>query len=282
MKTYFLSLLIVLYVVIAPGLGNLDVQAEGAEQLEQAPATGAATLVSLNDQRASLQQLYREQIQTYESEYRQFSLAKSQLQQFDTLASLENAVAATRAVFISRDELLLTYLDQLVLELNNNPSYEAGINQELAAKISQLRTELSSFNQLVINSQDRQAIAERAAGFIPIAAQIQEYSTRTRIVLLLGRLNSSAGTAQQLTAAVKQDHVANPVSAVKQGERQRAYQELSAADESVHQAWDKMLLAYTGAKVIRGDTYADVAVLAGPVQAGLIRWYTLLEQTARL
>ncbi|MCA9372647.1 hypothetical protein KC921_00945 [Candidatus Woesebacteria bacterium] len=282
MKTAFLSLLIFVCLLIAPGLVTPNAQAQVVEQLEQAPASGTATLVSLDDQRAALQQLYREQIQAYQTAYRQFSLAKSQLQQFETLASLEGAVAASRSVFISRDELLLTYLDQLLLELNNSPSYEEGANQELVAKISQLRSELTAFNQLVTNSQDRQAIAERAEGFIPIAAQIQEYSTRTRIVLLLGRLNASAGTAQQLTIAVKQDHEANPVSAVKQGERQRAYQELTTADDIVHKAWDKMVSAYVDAGVIRENTYADVAILASPVQASLLRWYTLLEQTAKL
>lgn len=245
-------------------------------------STEVPSEVNIEIERQALKALYREQIQAYQSSYRKFSLAKTQFQKLATLASLEEAVTSTREVFSSRNTVLITYLDQLFLELKVNPSYDDEIRQEYLNKITQLRTELVSFNQLVLNSQDRQALAQRAEGFIPLGTELQAISVQTRKLLFLGKFRSSAGMAQQLTEEIKASHEANPVSALKQGERQRAYQELSSADAVVQAAWDKTVLQYKNEKDFSNQAYTAFIATLSPLQSGLIRWYTLLEQAAQL
>jgi hypothetical protein len=237
---------------------------------------------NIEDERQALKALYRDQIQAYQNSYRNFSLAKTQFQNLATLASLEEAVLSTREVFSARNIVLITYLDQLFLELTVNPSYDEEIRQEYLNKIKQLRAELVTFNQLVINSQDRQALAERAVGFIPLGTELQAISVQTRKLLFLGKFRSSAGMAQQLTQEIKASHEANPVSALKQGERQRAYQELTSADAVVQTAWDKSVLQYQTEEDFSNQAYTAFIVTLSPLQSGLIRWYTLLEQAAQL
>ncbi len=238
--------------------------------------------VDTETKRQALKALYREQIQAYQTNFRKFSLAKTQFQNLATLASLEEAVLSTREVFSSRNIVLITYLDQLFLELAVNPSYDEEIRQTYLNKITQLRAELVSFNQLVLNSQDRQALAERAVGFIPLGAELQAISVQTRKLLFLGKFRSSAGMAQQLTLEIKASHEANPVSALKQGERQRAYQELNSADTVVQTAWDKSVLQYQTDEDFSNQAYTAFIVTLSPLQSGLIRWYTLLEQASQL
>ncbi len=247
-----------------------------------AESVEVTTEENIEDERQALKTLYREQIQAYQNSYRKFSLAKTQFQNLATLASLEEAVLSTREVFSSRNIVLITYLDQLFLELTVNPSYDEEIRQEYLNKIKQLRAELVTFNQLVLNSQDRQALAERAVGFIPLGTELQAISVQTRKLLFLGKFRSSAGMAQQLTQEIKTSHEANPVSALKQGERQRAYQELTSADTVVQTAWEKSVLQYQTDEDFSNQAYTAFIVTLSPLQSGLIRWYTLLEQAAQL
>ena len=258
------------------------VTAQTQEATDSATSVANTTDVITEAERQSLKSLYREQIQAYQNSYRKFSLAKTQFQNLATLASLEEAVLSTREVFSSRNIVLITYLDQLFLELTVNPSYDEEIRQEYLNKIKQLRAELVTFNQLVLNSQDRQALAERAVGFIPLGTELQAISVQTRKLLFLGKFRSSAGMAQQLTQEIKTSHEANPVSALKQGERQRAYQELTSADTVVQTAWEKSVLQYQTDEDFSNQAYTAFIVTLSPLQSGLIRWYTLLEQAAQL
>ena len=258
------------------------VTAQTQEATDSATSVANTTDVITEAERQSLKSLYREQIQAYQNSYRKFSLAKTQFQNLATLASLEEAVLSTREVFSSRNIVLITYLDQLFLELTVNPSYDEEIRQEYLNKIKQLRAELVTFNQLVLNSQDRQALAERAVGFIPLGTELQAISVQTRKLLFLGKFRSAAGMAQQLTQEIKTSHEANPVSALKQGERQRAYQELTSADTVVQTAWEKSVLQYQTDEDFSNQAYTAFIVTLSPLQSGLIRWYTLLEQAAQL
>ncbi len=88
--------------------------------------------------------------------------------------------------------------------------------------------------------------------------------------------------AQQLTQEVKSAHEQNPVSALKQGERQRAYQELTSIEAVVQTAWDTSVTAYNKEASNNADGYSRFIVTLSPIQTGLIRWYTLLEQTSQL
>lgn len=259
----------------------------GLAQVQASDATGSSPMINdskvdLEQQRQSLRDTYRAEIQAYQASYRKFALAKAQFQKLETLASLEEAVASTREVFIARNAVLLTYLDQLNFELQFNPSYDDEIKQTTLNKIADIKNNLLTYDQLVINSQDRQALAERATGFIPIGDEIRQLSDQTRKLVFLGKFRASAGLAQQLTQEVKDLQAQNPVSALKQGERQRAYQELASADTVVQTAWQKSVLAYQNRRDYSNETYTTFIATLTPLQSALIRWFTLLEQTMKL
>ena len=254
----------------------------------QVPTDAVATQIEssqsidIESQRQVFRQQYRIQIQAYQEMYRQFSVVKSQFQKLETLASLEEAIVGTREVMRARDELLIAYLDLLYFELQVSPSYQEETKQEFLNRITQLKNNLVTFNQLVLNSQDRQAIAERVVGFVALGEELQELSFQTRKIIFLGKFRASAGMAQQLTQEVKNTHEQFPVSALKQGERQRAYQELDSIETVVQSAWDKSILAYSDEKSYYADSYSRFVVTLSPIQTGLIRWYALLEQSSQL
>lgn len=255
-------------------------------QSDEVQATAAVVQVesstAIDEQRQQLKDTYRTQILEYQKLYREFSLSKAEFEQLQTLASLEKAVTSTRDVFRARDELLITYVQQLAFELAASPNYTDANTIAVTNQLQQLEQDLNAHLQLVINSQDRQALTERADSFVALADSLQALSAQTRIAILLGRFRASAGLVQQLTADVKQAHLDNPVSAIDQGERQRAYQELSTVEASVQTAWSKSTKIYDDAEKFSAGTYTDFVVSLGPVQSGLLRWYTLLEEAAQL
>lgn len=281
-----LSLLFLAFLIVIPttvSAQEILVNSENVEVLVQEPSVAPKLSdEEIENERVRLRGVYKEQILQYQTAYRQFSLTKADFKKLDTLASLEKAIIATREAYRSRNELLLTYIDQLLLELYHTPSFEQATTSEYVNRFLQLKIEVGRYNQLVINSQDRQALRERADGFIPIAKEIQELSHKARIQLLLGKLRSSSGLAQQITQEVKDAHASNPVSATKQAERQRAYQELTAADAAVEEAWTNSLTELGKIKVYSADTYATFIATLNPIQSRLLRWYSLLDQASQL
>ncbi len=257
------------------------VQAQTQEATSSSPISNEPQ-IDLEQQRQSLRETYRQEIQAYQNSYRKFTLAKAQFQKLETLASLEEAVTSTREVFVARDAVLLTYLDQLNFELQVNPSYDDEVKLTTLNKIAEIKNNLLIFHQLVINSQDRQALAERATGFIPIGEEIRQLSDQTRKLIFLGKFRASAGLAQQLTQEVKDLQAQNPVSALKQGERQRAYQELESADAVVQSAWQKSVQTYQKQGDYSNETLTTFIATLTPLQSALVRWFILLEQTMKL
>lgn len=256
-------------------------QAQTQEATSSSPISNEPQ-IDLEKQRQLLRETYRQEIQAYQNSYRKFTLAKAQFQKLETLASLEEAVTSTREVFVARDAVLLTYLDQLNFELQVNPSYDDEVKLTTLNKIAEIKNNLLIFHQLVINSQDRQALAERATGFIPIGEEIRQLSDQTRKLIFLGKFRASAGLAQQLTQEVKDLQAQNPVSALKQGERQRAYQELESADAVVQSAWQKSLQTYQKQGDYSNETFTTFIATLTPLQSALVRWFILLEQTMKL
>lgn len=248
----------------------------------QLPSLSELQPLAYQQERDSLRSLYRDQIQAYQLAYRQYTLDKAQYEQLQTLAALDALVVSTRAALQRRAEVLTTYVDLLHLELRYAPSDSPEAKQELLRQLETMRADLQAQTQLIVSSQDRDAIAERVAGFAQLYTQLESLSFATRKALLLGKVRYAHAIAQNQLAALATQYQENPTTPLKQGERQRAIREIEREFEQTTEQWqyidDRVLSKASEPK----RQFEQLKPLLGTLQSSTVRIYTLLEEAAQL
>ncbi|MBP7768219.1 hypothetical protein KA082_00090 [Candidatus Woesebacteria bacterium] len=222
--------------LIAPGI----VLAQDAPQAASDPAASASpTLppgkVDVNtvflkpqdtERPTQLLTLYQNQVEKYRTLEREYTIAKAQFKQLNTLQSLEQTVVATRDVMVARDEVLITYCELLHAYLEESQGVDVSAKsanlKALEAQIVSLREHTAA----TAETKDRAGIADRVSDFSTRTETLEEKAYTALSLIATGRVQSVFDKAVILYEDIKKHHAENTVSALKQEERMRAYIEV--------------------------------------------------------
>ena len=247
-----------------------------AQTVTSVPATPGASV----SQSVELKNLFRNQLEQYQLAEREYDLYKQQYKQLQTLASLERAVQATRAVLIRRSEVLTTYFDLLFDQLKTAPGIDPAKQQELNQEITELVENLRSQKIQAEAVADKQAVADFADNFELLRPQILATSYKTRAYLQVGAYQDLFIRSQVFNQEIKAYQATDSASTFKQTARTRAYLETDAQDQLVGQALMATLEALSSSKNYNETWYNSLQENLVGLQSGLEKLYAfLLELT---
>jgi hypothetical protein len=133
-------------------------------------------------------QAYRDQLEMYRRQEKNFLIAQDQYKRLGTLDSIEQAVKATRQFLLSRDQVLHTYLTLLELRLMAAGGVELSLKTDALNKLELVRTQLQAHHDAASGQLDRAAGNKLADDFKPMGEQIKLLSSQVSGLLAVGQL----------------------------------------------------------------------------------------------
>jgi hypothetical protein len=198
---------------------------------------------SIVDEIAEVKRSYKGQLAEYRQANDQFIIAKGQFEKLNTLASLEVAVQDVRKVLSLRDQVLLTYLKLIELEL-----LEAdGINLEektlALEETKDLQRDFLAHKDLVDNAIDRVAVDQVANDFELLSPRVTSLSGYASSLLQIGKLQTIYDQSLTLVDATDPRNLTEEPS-LKLNEKIRAHNEISNLmddlDFNLNFVWDEI------------------------------------------
>lgn len=167
---------------------------------------------------------YRALFATYLTTEREFSIAKQQYKQLNTLASLETAVKAGRVALVARNEVLLAYFDILDLSLRDAQGIEVSLKEQAIEDLTQLTADVETYGQIVDRIESRDDLAGAVLSFVSLRPRVEEVSYRVLSLLSIGRLRVVYDRTNAATMEL-QSTSADATNPLRQAERDRAFVE---------------------------------------------------------
>jgi len=182
-RLFFLLILLVgglLFVSTTNFVQETNVMAQSAilqkENLE-------AELIKLND-------TYRGQLSEYRLAERNFLIARDQYNQLQTLASINEVVESARTVMSLRNQVLITYLDLLRINLIAAEGVEISLKQLVLERLETQRKWLQAHQQALAATSDREQFNRLSDTFIDQTENLIAVSQQTVSLLSLGKLQN--------------------------------------------------------------------------------------------
>lgn len=144
----------------------------------------------LTGQIQDLRNKYRKSLEVYRNDERLYTIARGQYVQLQTLASLEEAVRATRQVMLSRSDVMITYFTLLKVTLMDTPGIDVNAKKVQLAKLDKLLNDLQTHQIHVGTATDRPSIAQMVGEFAPIEKQAENISTGTVLLISYGNIQA--------------------------------------------------------------------------------------------
>lgn len=221
-KHIFIVLVQQLLVVLAVVMMGWIVMASVSEIEAQTPTILGQDV--LERDLAEVQRSYRGQLEEYRVAQQQFVVAQQESVQLGTLSSLEAAVKATQKVMIIRDQVLLSYVKILELELRLADGLELSLKDKALLALEETTKSLNRHLDSTRASLDRPAIATRADDFLALEPLYTFSVEFSRELLLLAKLRNSYDTAAGVFNELADQEL--ELTAIAQEERQRALEEV--------------------------------------------------------
>lgn len=130
------------------------------------------------------------QLSEYQKDERRYRVALDQFQRLQTLSSIEEVVAASKKLVLSRNLVLHSYLNLLRLKLVESEGIEVRHKSRTVEQLEGLAQQLLDHSNKVEQINDREAINQLAEEFVPLSESITEISHYALSVLAIGRLQS--------------------------------------------------------------------------------------------
>ncbi len=202
-----------------------------SQEASAIPVTIDATVSStLRKQQAGseisdLRELYKSQIEVYRSSDQQFRIAKEQHARLQTLASLEEAVRATREALLNRSRVLVTYVQMIRLTLLDIAGVELSQKQVALERLEALEKKLLAHQDAILNTQNRTEIAARADEFSVMQKELHATIYFTLSLISHGSVQTVYDQAVLVQRDIEQYHKTASASALVTAERTRAHAE---------------------------------------------------------
>jgi tetratricopeptide (TPR) repeat protein len=167
------------------------------------------------------------QLNQYRQHEREYRIARDQYQSLQTLSSIEEVVSSTKKAMRSRNLVLDTYLNILRLKLLETEGVEL-VHQERALEIIEKhRQALGAYEQLIDQSQDREAINLIADEFLSLGEEINNNSFYVLSILSIGRLQSVYDKAVIINQKISSEESEAEEAVLEQSQRNRAINEVN-------------------------------------------------------
>lgn len=186
---------------------------------------------------------YRALFATYLTTEREFSIAKQQYKQLNTLASLETAVKAGRAALLARNDVLLAYVDILDLSLRDAQGIEVNLKEQAIDDLTQITADIGTYDAVVDRIQSRDDLAAAVLSFVSLRPRVEEVSYRVLSLLSIGRLRVVYDRANAATMEL-QSTSADATNPLRQAERDRAFVETFRALDTAQSLFTQVDLQF--------------------------------------
>lgn len=235
---------------------------------------------SISDEIAEVKRSYKGQLAEYRQANDQYVIAKGQFEQLNTLSSLEVAVQDFRKVMSLRDQVLLTYLKLIELEL-----LEAdGINLEekdiALEETKDLQGDFLAHKDLVDNAIDRVAVNRVADDFQLLSPRILNLSSYASTLLKIGKMQTIFDQSLTLVEATDPRNLTEGPS-LKLNEKIRAHNEITnlveGIDTDLNYVWDEIKLSREKNKLSE-NSKINASIYAGLSQVLVFLEEILLDQ----
>lgn len=232
-------LLLLLAVGVIGGLAPLTyAQDEVATQeatIELQSDTQIFTRTRETERITQLRTLYRNQVEVYRNAENAFSIAKTNYQQVQTLAALEEAVHATKQVMQERSRVMITYLELLDAVLVETAGIELDLKNQSHTELVGLIQALKIHQENITVSQDRQAMATLADQFEPVAISYESAVYKALSLVRIGKIQEVRDKSEIIKADIEARHAEQEVSSSVIARRRRAYAEIERNFDMVNQ-----------------------------------------------
>jgi hypothetical protein len=189
-------------------------------------------------------QAYRDQLEAYRYQEKNFFIDQDQYRKHQTLDSIERAVQTTRQTLLARDQVLHTYLTLLQLRLMESEGVEISLKTSSLAKLEKLREDLKVHHASLLGQLDRPMVNQRSDEFLILGEETQTLSSQVSGLLALAKLQAIYDKTVALSPEVTTEVTTLPVGGVVSAETNRALREternLGKAQTSLEEIWTKV------------------------------------------
>ncbi len=233
--------------------------------------------------KAQLLDLYSKQVQSYQTVYRSYTLATVQYDKLLTLTALGELVNSTKETMLKRGDVLVTYIDILYLELRFVQNVDPTIKQDLLRRLEKFHEVFLNQQVLITNSQDYQAINERAAAFEELIIEFERLSIEAKEVINKAKIVRADELSRKFYQQINENYQATPAAGFQAVERQRAKEEIDKAYDQLAVLWSKLdKLALDDKRTASQGWYSQILSSLSALQNQLLIIYSYLEEASRL
>lgn len=245
LKLSFLASGIVFTSLVVPSLVWAQTESPAAAKevvTEESVNETEGTVISkplLEDEIKNVEQTYKGQLQVYRTAQNRYQIAKQQYTQLQTLTSLEEAVKTTREAMVARNDVLLTYLTLLRLNLIQATGINLTQKEPTITALEGAHKWLEQHQDKAKSANDRYQILEVADEFSQYQTSIAALSYKTTSLLAIGKLQSVYDKTLLLSEQVETEVVMGKED-VKQEERKRAKVEIERELSDVQRIFSEL------------------------------------------
>ncbi len=239
----------------------------------QTPAP--ATEVSADAQLTQLREQYRTQLNNYRVDERNFTIARDQYYQLQTLRSLEDAVKATQKVLLSRDDVLITYLKMLRMTFSQTNGIQLQLKNDQLKNIDNLLVLLNKHSEETGHAVTKDQISGSVLSFSYISSLMQNTSSQVFLIMSYGKVQALFDKTVVIRNEVKSHVEQQQTDALKLSEKQRAFSQIDQTVDDADIQLKNVLSSLTTPQKYGGTQPAEGLNLA---YAAVSRTLTYLQE----
>lgn len=202
--------------------------------------------------------IFRDQLEQYRQQEKNFLIAQDQYRKHETLDSIEQAVQATKRMLLSRDQLLHTYLTLLQLRLMAAEGVELSLKDLEIKKLESLREQLKAHHVVAGGQLDRPGVNKSSDDFFVIGQEAQLTASQTLGLLAISKLQEINDKANVLFPDIAAEVTVTTDDQVISPQTTRSLKETSRAmgqnDAAIAVVWEKVTQRIQDNSELSGQT----------------------------
>lgn len=142
----------------------------------------------LDEEIATVKATYQTQLETYLYQDKLYRIAYDQRAELQTLVSIEDLTQKAKTLGVYRDDVLISYLDLLRLNLVATEGIELTLKAEYLSKLETTITYLENHQENLKNLNDRDQVSLSLTTFATDQKSVQKLAEGTLVLLSVGNL----------------------------------------------------------------------------------------------
>jgi RAQPRD family integrative conjugative element protein len=213
----------------------------GVVRAQESSATPSDFVYETESLAAELRRLkmqYRGELEEYRRLEDRYTVSKQQHIKLNTLASLEEAIAASQSAMESRARVLKTYLQILKVALLQQTGIDVKQKESAVAAIDGVSEKLTAHHAIFAEPLDKVKLQQVSTNFVLLREEIEDTSYRALSLLTIGQLQTVYDNSSLLVEDMKTE-LATHGGALKQAERKRGFEETQRNLEAIKPALEE-------------------------------------------